>query len=76
MQQLVEFLVKHLVDRPEEVQVREVNAERAVVVEIRVADGDVGKVIGRQGRVIQAIRSLARAAATRQGKRVTIEVVR
>lgn len=76
MQQLVEFLAKHLVDRPEEVQVREIDAERAVVLEIKVADGDIGKIIGRQGRVIQAIRSLARAAAARQGKRVMIEVVR
>lgn len=76
MRELVEFLVRHLVDQPEEVQVREISGDRSVLLEIRVAEGDVGKVIGRQGRVIQAIRTMARAAAARNGKRVIVEVVR
>lgn len=76
MRELVEFLVRHLVDQPEEVSVREVSGDQSVVLEIRVAPGDVGKVIGRQGRVIQAIRTMARAAAARDGKRVMVEVIR
>lgn len=76
MRELVEFLAKSLVDDPGGVEVREVSAEHAVVIEIRARPEDVGKLIGRQGRVIQAIRSLARAAALRRGKRVRVEVVR
>ncbi len=76
MRELVEFLVRHLVDQSEEVEVREISGDRSVLLEIRVAEGDVGKVIGRQGRVIQAIRTMARAAAARDGKRVMVEVVR
>ncbi len=76
MRELVEYLVKNLVDRPDEVEVRELGGEQAVLVEIKVAEADVGKVIGREGRIIEAIRSLARAAAGRQGKRVVVEVVR
>lgn len=76
MRELIEFLAKSLVDQPGEVQVREVTKDRSIMIEICVAPDDVGKVIGRQGRVIQAIRSLARSAAARQGKRVTVEVAR
>lgn len=76
MRELVEFLAKSLVDDPEGVRVREVHGEHAVLIEIRARPDDVGKLIGRQGRVIQAIRSLARAAALRQGKRVRVEVIR
>lgn len=76
MREFIEFLARSLVDRPGEVQVREVTGDRVVLFEIQVAPDDVGKVIGRQGRVIQAIRSLARSAGTRQGKRVTVEVIR
>ncbi len=76
MRELVEFLAKSLVDDPGGVQVREVSGENAVVIEIRARADEVGKLIGRQGRVIQAIRALARAAALRQGKRVRVEVIR
>ncbi len=75
MRELVEFLCKSVVDHPEEVRVTEMAGETAVIVEIRVAPDDTGRVIGRQGRIIAAIRTLARAAATRQGKRVVVEVV-
>ena len=72
---LVEFLCKSVVDQPDEVRVTEVEGETAVIVEIRVAAADTGRVIGKQGRIIAAIRTLARAAATRQGKRVVVEVI-
>ena len=76
MKALVEWVAQRLVDHPDAVQVREVDGPNSVVLEVRVAPDDLGKVIGRGGRVIKAIRTLARAAATRSGKRVTVEIVR
>jgi predicted RNA-binding protein YlqC (UPF0109 family) len=73
---LVEWVARSLVDRPDAVAVREVDGPHGIVVEVRVSPDDLGKVIGRGGRVIRAIRTLARAAATRSGKRVTVEIVR
>lgn len=75
MRELVEFICKSLVDHPDQVRVTEVEGETAVIIEVRVATEDTGRVIGRQGRIIAGIRTLARAAATRQGKRVVVEVV-
>jgi uncharacterized protein len=72
----VEWVARSLVDHPDAVEVREVDGPHTVVVEVRVSTDDLGKVIGRGGRVIKAIRTLARAAATRSGKRVTVEIVR
>jgi predicted RNA-binding protein YlqC (UPF0109 family) len=72
---LVEFLCKSVVDRPEAVQVRQVDEQGLLRIEVRVAAEDMGKVIGRQGRMIGAIRQLARAAAVRSGAgRVLVEV--
>jgi uncharacterized protein len=73
---LVEWVARSLVDQPDAVDVREVDGPNGTLVEVRVAADDLGKVIGRGGRVIKAIRILARAAATRSGKRVTVEIVR
>jgi uncharacterized protein len=73
---LVEWVTRSLVDHPEAVEVREVDGPHSTVVEVRVSSDDLGKVIGRGGRVIKAIRTLARAAATRSGKRVTVEIIR
>jgi len=75
MRELVEFIARALVDHPEAVQVREVEGERTVVIEIKVAPDDVGKIIGRQGRVVNALRTVVRAAAVRTGKRVTVEIL-
>lgn len=75
MRQLVEYLTKSLVDNPDAVEVRETDGEDGIVVEIRVDPADVGKVIGKQGRIVRAIRTLARAAGTRHGKRVEVEVI-
>lgn len=71
---LVEFLVRGLVDRPEAVSVRATERDRTLSVEVRVAPDDVGKVIGRRGRIISAIRTLARAASTPGGRRVIVEI--
>ncbi len=73
---LVELVTRSLVDHPEAVEVRVVESPHATTVEVQVSPEDVGKIIGRGGRVIRAIRSLARAAATRSGKRVTVEILR
>ncbi|MEC4183689.1 KH domain-containing protein [Adlercreutzia sp. R21] len=73
---LVDSIVRPLVDEPNALEVTAAEAEDgAVVVEIRVAAEDAGKVIGRQGRVIKAIRTLARAAASRSGKLVDVELI-
>lgn len=73
---LVDSIVRPLVDEAEELEVTAAEAEDgSVIVEIRVAEGDAGKVIGRQGRVIKAIRTLARAAASRSGKLVDVELI-
>jgi hypothetical protein len=75
MRELVEYLCKSVVDHPDEVRVTEVEGETAVIVEIHVASDDTGRVIGRQGRIIAAVRTLAKAMASRQGKHVVVEVV-
>ena len=75
MRELVEFIARALVDHPEAVQVREVEGERTVVIEIKVEPSDVGKIIGRQGRIVNALRTVVRAAAVRTGKRVTVEIL-
>ncbi len=73
--ELVEYIVRSMVDDPSQVQVTETEAERTILYEIRVAPGDGGRVIGRGGRVINAIRAIMRAAAGRYRKRVNLEVI-
>ncbi len=76
MKDAVELIVKHLVREAESVDVREVERDRSTsVIEIRVAQGDVGKVIGRQGRTVKAIRSLLHAAGQKRGRRYVLEIV-
>lgn len=72
---LVEYLVKSLVDHPEDVHVNAVEEGKNIAIELRVAPEDMGKVIGKQGRIAKAIRTVAKAAATKENKRVTIEIV-
>lgn len=76
MKALVEFAARSLVDHPDAVEVRVTDGPHGTVVEVQVSPDDMGKVIGRGGRVIKAIRALARAAATHSGKRVTVEILR
>ncbi len=75
MKELVEFIVKSLVDHPEEVIVSEVDGERAVIVEVRLSPTDIGKVIGKNGKTINAIRSLLACASAKKGKRAILEII-
>jgi hypothetical protein len=75
MKELVETLVKHLVDQPEAVDISQVEGERGTVFEVRVAQSDLGKVIGRGGRIANALRTVVKAAATKQGKKVNLEIL-
>jgi len=75
MKELLELLVKSIVDIPDEATISEVEGEKAVVYEIKVAESDVGKVIGKHGRIINAIRTIVRAAAVKEGKKVSIELL-
>ena len=72
--ELVEFVVKSLVDNPDEVSVNKVEGEKSTILELRVAQDDVGKVIGKQGRIAKAIRVVMRAAATRNDAKISIEI--
>ncbi|HLY24245.1 MAG TPA: KH domain-containing protein [bacterium] len=76
MKALVELVARSLVDHPDDVVVEVVDGPQTATIEVRVAADDVGKLIGRGGRIIKAIRTLARAAATGSGKRVNVEVLR
>lgn len=75
MKELVEMLTKNLVDQPEHVDVREIQGQSTLTYEIVVAADDIGKVIGKQGRIINALRIIVKAAATKSGKRVFVEVI-
>lgn len=74
MAELVEYLARRLVDDPDAVRVEESEREGAVVLTLHVAEGDVGKVIGRQGRVARALRAVVRAGAARRRQRVLLEI--
>lgn len=75
MKEFVGFIAKHLVDKPEEVTVTEVEGDRTTVFELRVGDGDMGKVIGKRGQTARAIRLLLGAASAKSGKRSVLEIV-
>ncbi len=75
MKELLEYLARSLVDKPEEVEVSQVEGERSVILELRVSPDDMGKVIGKQGRIAQALRTIVKAAAVRDGKRIMIEII-
>lgn len=75
MKELVEYIAKSLVDDPNSVKVAEIEGEHLTTYEIEVPPEEAGKLIGRQGRVIKAVRSLAKASAARRGVRVAVEVV-
>ena len=74
MAELLEFLAKRLVDDPEAVRVEQEDREDAVVLRLHVAKDDVGKVIGRQGRIARALRAIVRAGGARQRRRVVLEI--
>ena len=75
MKELVVVIAKSLVDHPEEVVVTETENDKSIVIELRVAQMDMGKVIGKQGRIAKAIRSVVKAAASRAEKKVIVEIM-
>lgn len=75
MKELVEVIAKSLVDNPEEVVVTEKENGKSIVVELKVAPADMGKVIGKQGRIAKAIRSVVKAAASRDDKKVIVDIL-
>ena len=74
MKELVEVIVKALVDDPESVVVTEKEEGRTTIVEVKVADSDMGKVIGKQGRISKAIRAVVKAAASKEDKKVVVDI--
>ncbi|MFP4015466.1 MAG: KH domain-containing protein [Halanaerobiales bacterium] len=74
MKELIEKIARAIVDQPEEVQINEVQGEKSVILEISVANDDMGKIIGRQGRIARAIRTVVKAAATKEGKKVIVDI--
>lgn len=74
MKELVEVIAKSLVDNPDEVKVTEKENEKEIVVELSVAPSDMGKVIGKQGRIAKAIRSVVKASASKNDKKVVLEI--
>ena len=75
MKKLVEIIAKALVDHPDAVVVNEIDKEQSIVLELKVADEDMGKVIGKQGRIAKAIRSVVKAAASKEEKKVIVEIM-
>ncbi|MBE5907340.1 MAG: KH domain-containing protein [Lachnospiraceae bacterium] len=75
MKELIEVIAKALVDNPDEVVVTEKETDRAIVVELKVAPTDMGKVIGKQGRIAKSIRSVVKAAASKEDKKVIVDIL-
>ena len=75
MKELVEFMAKSLVDNPDAVTVNEVIEEQSIILKLTVAPEDMGKIIGKQGRIAKAIRTVMKAVAVKQNKRVIVEIV-
>ncbi|MBE7414947.1 MAG: KH domain-containing protein [Thermodesulfobacteriota bacterium] len=75
MKDLIEYIAKALVDRPEDVRVNEIEGERTSVIELSVAKEDLGKIIGKQGRTARAIRTILTAASTKLKKRSVLEII-
>ena len=75
MRDFIENIAKHLVDKPDEVKVTEIDGERTIVYELRVGHGDLGKVIGKRGQTAKSIRILLAAASAKRGKRAVLEIL-
>ena len=73
--ELVEYIVKSLVDQPENVEVNVVEGEKSTILELRVSPEDMGKVIGKQGRIAKALRTILSATATKSGKHASLEIL-
>ena len=75
MKEVLEIIARALVDNPEQVEVNEIDGEQSVILELKAAESDMGKVIGKQGRIAKAIRTVVKAAASRENKRVVVEIL-
>ena len=75
MKELLEVIAKSLVDFPDKVSINEVTSEQSIILELTVAPEDMGKVIGKQGRIAKAIRTVVKSAAIKNNKRVTVEII-
>ena len=75
MVELVTIIAKSLVDKPEEIEVKETVSGQSVVIELKVSHEDMGKIIGKQGRIAKALRTVVKAAATKSGAKVTVEII-
>lgn len=75
MKDLIEFIVKALVDDPSAIDIKEITGEKITIYELRAAKSDIGKVIGKKGRTAGAIRTLINAVSARQGKRAVLEII-
>ncbi|HEY5493901.1 MAG TPA: KH domain-containing protein [Candidatus Anoxymicrobiaceae bacterium] len=75
MKDLLEYLAKALVDNPDDVHIEVIEGERSVILQLKVNQEDIGKVIGKQGRIAQALRTIVKAAATKQGKNAIVEIL-
>ncbi len=75
MKELVEYITKSLVDNPDQIKITEIEGEKTTVIELRVAQSDLGKIIGKEGRTARAIRTLLNAAAVRSNKRAVLEIL-
>jgi predicted RNA-binding protein YlqC (UPF0109 family) len=75
MLELVKYIAQSLVDNPDEVKVNEVEGEKSIVLELSVAQEDMGKVIGKQGRIAKAIRSVVKASSTKSNKKYVVEII-
>lgn len=75
LRELIEFIARALVDNPEQVQVAEISGEQTIVLELRVAKEDLGKVIGKQGRTVKAMRAILSAASSKVRKRADLEIL-
>ena len=75
MKEFVAYIVKNLVDHPEKVRINEVGGTQTLIIELSVGEGDVGKIIGKQGKTINAIRTLLMSVASRNGIRVSLEII-
>ncbi len=75
MKEFIEYVVKALVDHPEAVEVNQLEGEKTVVLEVKVASEDLGKIIGKQGRIANALRTIIKAAGMKQNKKVSLEIL-
>ena len=75
MKEVLETIIKNLVDDQDSVEIKEVESEKNIIFEVKVADGDMRKIIGRQGKIAQSIRTVMKAVANRKDKKITVEFI-